>query len=103
MEAQCELKAAGKPYPRTCPVCKLGPCQRFKQVPVNGEAPEIDAETRLAEVIEGMTYGELSAVAARFRDIGSDRISDGEDFSVLQTWMSLLHDWATTTLEPCDS
>ena len=28
MEAQCELKAAGKPYPRTCPVCKLGPCQR---------------------------------------------------------------------------
>lgn len=28
MEAQCELKAAGKPYPRTCPVCRLGPCQR---------------------------------------------------------------------------
>lgn len=28
MEAQCELKAAGKPYPRTCPVCGLGPCHR---------------------------------------------------------------------------
>lgn len=28
MEAQCELKAAGKPYPRTCPVCKMGPCHR---------------------------------------------------------------------------
>lgn len=28
METQCELKAAGKPYPQTCPVCRLGPCQR---------------------------------------------------------------------------
>ena len=24
---QQQLKAEGKPYPRTCGVCKLGPCQ----------------------------------------------------------------------------
>ena len=34
-QATCELKAAGKPYPRTCPVCKLGPCPKMKTIPVN--------------------------------------------------------------------
>jgi hypothetical protein len=27
-ECQQELRAAGRPYPRTCPICGLGPCQR---------------------------------------------------------------------------
>jgi hypothetical protein len=26
--ASCELKEQGKPYPRTCPECGLGPCKR---------------------------------------------------------------------------
>ncbi len=33
MQARCELEAAGLPYPRTCPVCKLGKCQRMETVP----------------------------------------------------------------------
>ncbi len=35
MKAQCELKAAGMPYPRTCPVCKLGQCHKRPNVYMN--------------------------------------------------------------------
>ena len=28
-QAQCDLKALGLPYPRTCPVCGLGPCTKY--------------------------------------------------------------------------
>lgn len=30
MKAKCILKQAGLPYPRTCPVCKLGKCQKIE-------------------------------------------------------------------------
>lgn len=36
-DKRCELKAAGKPYPRTCPVCGLGQC--LKMVPPAGVEP----------------------------------------------------------------
>ena len=34
MNCQKELKAAGKPYPRTCPFCLLGPCLKGHEVAV---------------------------------------------------------------------
>jgi hypothetical protein len=37
-KAQCELKAAGLAYPRTCPVCLLGVCVKFRTVPVDALA-----------------------------------------------------------------
>ncbi len=38
-ERSCDLRDAGKPYPRTCAVCGLGPCQRpLGTKPLNGTA-----------------------------------------------------------------
>ena len=55
MEARCELKAAGKAYPRTCPVCKLGPCQRegqgHKAMPDDGRNPYFEFQNELAVLI----------------------------------------------------
>ena len=42
VKAQCELMAEGKPYPRSCPVCGLGPCQRS---PVEISSPASDGKT----------------------------------------------------------
>ncbi len=48
--ARCELKAAGEPYPRTCPVCGLGLCQRMETVPRrNGNERMKDAATLLRD------------------------------------------------------
>lgn len=33
-DCQKELKAAGTPYPRTCPTCGLGPCAKGHDRPV---------------------------------------------------------------------
>lgn len=55
MEAQCELKAAGKAYPRTCPVCKLGPCQRegqgYKAMSDDERDPYSEFQNELAALI----------------------------------------------------
>lgn len=37
MKAQCELKAEGQPYPRTCPKCGLGPCRKHAPEPLSDE------------------------------------------------------------------
>lgn len=70
MKAQCELKAEGLPYPRTCPVCGLGACTRMVTVPrLSGdETLKAAAETlrshlsgRIADLV---TKGEMSAATA---------------------------------------
>jgi hypothetical protein len=46
---QCELRAAGKPYPRTCDLCGLGPCQRQEGYQVNSAEP-VTLEKFAAEI-----------------------------------------------------
>ena len=70
MEAQCELKAKGLPYPRTCPVCKLGPCTRMVTVPKIASDSDMTAAAILlrnrlsARVAEIVTQGDMSAAKA---------------------------------------
>ncbi|GHC12728.1 hypothetical protein GCM10007291_07540 [Gemmobacter nanjingensis] len=56
MLCQREERAAGRPYPRTCPTCKLGPCQKDQPRTLIGENAIIaakDAEiARLTAVLD---------------------------------------------------
>lgn len=53
-ECMKELQAAGKPYPRTCAVCSLGPC-RFSKVAA--EATEDFSAVKLQPILD--LWGDL--------------------------------------------
>lgn len=42
-EASCDLRKEGKPYPRTCAVCRLGPC---KDAPPKPTVTDLEKELR---------------------------------------------------------
>jgi hypothetical protein len=51
---QIEERRAGRPYPRTCPTCRLGPCQRghWKGTKPPASTPEPVARAALPDVDE---------------------------------------------------
>lgn len=81
-----DLEAQGKPYPRTCSDCGLGPCKKHAK---GGLRPTADD---LAKVILDMTYGELREVAAEMSKMIEPgvrpKVQTQEDFA------DMLHDWA---------
>jgi hypothetical protein len=80
MEAQCELKTAGKAYPRTCPVCKLGPCQRMETV------PRRDADAMLIEAAK-MVRVHVASVAAEHATHG--RFGEAKAVTEEPIWKAL--------------
>ena len=64
---QCRnlLQMAGEPYPRTCAVCGLGPCSKFrKRVPWGSESNIATVEQaleRLAEIKREQAAKEITA------------------------------------------
>lgn len=60
-ECQRDMMASGKPYPRSCPTCGLGPCQKYEK----GDYPTNFPEEAKKPVNQNISDKEL---AAQYRD-----------------------------------
>lgn len=67
---------------------------------INREASPAE---KVAFAIQALPYGEMLELAARIRDILSDRISDGEEVSNSRTIADVLHSWAEGELSGGDN
>ena len=65
MLCQREEREAGRAYPRTCPTCKLGPCQKFGAKPLQSLADAQAEIDRLTRENENLRQIERNVQAAR--------------------------------------
>jgi hypothetical protein len=94
MACNHDLQAEGRPYPRTCADCGIGPCKKHG----NGNSHAAVTPKDLARAILAMNYGALREVAddlARACKVKEVRpkMESAEDFA------SLLFDWAEASAQ----
>ena len=58
---QREERAAGRPYPRTCPTCKLGPCSRSTMTTDPKDAEIARLRDAIEKAEQQADYGQIDA------------------------------------------
>jgi hypothetical protein len=74
---QIEERRAGRPYPRTCPTCRLGPCQRGHW---KGTKPPAEKPAPTAK--ETMRCPEVRALVEALRPFANAVFNDNGDVTI---------------------
>lgn len=63
-EKSCDLRRAGHAYPRTCEVCRLGPCQSPDPIPASQRQALVAEVMRASEFLVSKGHRDTAAFSA---------------------------------------